>query len=203
MDNPQDIHSGFLEELATWLRRKIYVVIGGLGVFLMLSAVVLNYIKDTRQQSNPETGEVFTQSLKNQKVKVDIEGAVEEPGIYELANDSRIQDVLITAGGLTAKANRSYVSKNINLAQKVYDGQKIFVPEENASISNLGNLSNLSHLININTASLSELDSLPGIGLATARKIITSRPYQNTSDLVGNHIVSQSVYLKIKDLISL
>lgn len=161
----------------------------------MIIALAINYIKTPP----PEQKSVFTQPGIVQKVKVDIEGAVEQPGIYEMTNDSRIQDVLITAGGMTPKANRTYVSQNINLAQKVYDGLKIFIPE----ISSLSNLSDLSHLININTASPSQLDTLPGIGEATATKIINGRPYQNISQLVEMHIVTQSVFTKIKDLISL
>lgn len=161
----------------------------------MVIALVVDYIK-VPPMAEPD---VFTQTESSKKVKVDIEGAVERPGVYETTNDSRIQDVLITAGGMTPKANRTYVSQNINLAQKVYDGQKIFIPE----ISDLGDLNNLGNLININTATLSELDSLPGIGEATAQKIIEGRPYQTISQLIEKHILTQSVYLKIKDLVSL
>jgi len=196
MDYPQDIHINFLSQFTTWIRRKLYYVIGGLGLLMILIAMMLNYIKRP-----PEVAEtVFTESKVNKVIKIDIEGAVERPGIYDVTNDSRIQDVLITAGGMTAKANRNYVSKNINLAQKVYDGQKIFIPEEETSLGDQGNLSNL---ININTAAEAQLDSLPGIGPTTAKKIIAGRPYQNISQLIEQHIVSQAVYLKIKDLISL
>ena len=187
-----------LQEFTTLLRRKLYIVVGGLGVFLMLVALIINYVKKPPAASQA----VFTQPGISQKVKVDIEGAVEQPGIYEVANDSRIQDVLITAGGMTPKANRIYISQNINLAQKVYDGMKIYIPEI-SDPSNLSNLSNLGNLININTASLSQLDTLPGVGEATAKKIIAGRPYQNISQLVEKRIVTQSVYIKIKDLISL
>ncbi|MBI3558867.1 helix-hairpin-helix domain-containing protein [Candidatus Gottesmanbacteria bacterium] len=127
-----------------------------------------------------------------------------QTGVYEVPNDSRIQDVLITAGGMTAKANRKYVSENINLSQKIYDGQKIYIPEINSSnSSNLSNLTNLSNLISLNQATEQELDTLPGIGLITARKIITGRPYQNISELVEKHLINQTTFNKIKDKISL
>ncbi len=203
MDNPQDIPRNFLHEFTTWLRRKLYLIIGGIGIFLMILALVINSIK-TRPQ---EVKQVFTQPIISAKVKVDIEGAVVQPGIYEMANDSRIQDVLITAGGLAPKANRTYISQTINLAQKVYDGLKIYIPETGPEIdsnsSNLSNSTNLSNLININTASEAQLDTLPGVGTVTARKIIAARPYQTISQLIEKHIVSQSVFSKIKDLISL
>jgi competence protein ComEA len=188
-----------LQQFTTLLRRKLYIVVGGIGVLLMAIALVINYIKTPPVEQKA----VFTQPGMAQKVKVDIEGAVEQPGIYEVANDSRIQDVLITAGGMTPKANRTYVSQNINLAQKVYDGLKIYIPENISNLSNSSNLTNLSNLVNINTGTLSQLDTLPGIGEATAKKIIDGRPYQNTSQLVEMHIVTQSVFTKIKDLISL
>ncbi len=188
-----------LQEFTTLLRRKLYIVVGGLGVFLMLVALIINYVKKPPAANQA----VFTQPGISQKVKVDIEGAVEQPGIYEMANDSRIQDVLITAGGMTPKANRTYVSQNINLAQKVYDGLKIYIPEINSNLTNLSNSPNLSNLVNINTGTPSQLDTLPGIGEATAKKIIDGRPYQNISQLIEMHIVTQSVYTKIKDLISL
>lgn len=199
MGNPQDIPTNFLQQFTTLLRRKLYIVVGSMGVFLMIIALAINYIKTPP----PEQKSVFTQPGIAQKVKVDIEGAVEQPGIYEMTNDSRIQDVLITAGGMTPKANRTYVSQNINLAQKVYDGLKIYIPEINGNLTNPSNLSNLSNLVNINTGTSSQLDTLPGVGEATATKIINGRPYQNISQLVEMHIVSQSVFTKIKDLISL
>lgn len=165
----------------------------------MALALLINYVKTPPKARQ----EVFTQNDDNKKVKVDVEGAVERPGIYETANDSRIQDVLITAGGMAPKANRIYVSKNINLAQKVYDGLKIYIPEEVQTVSTLGNLSNIGNLVNINTATASQLDTLPGVGEATAKKIISGRPYQNISELIERHLLGQSVYDKIKDLVSL
>lgn len=167
----------------------------GTGLTLITLAVILNYFK-TRQNVSTEK---LNSSLEQKMIKVDIEGAVESPGVYEMTNDSRTQDVLITAGGLTAKANRKYVSENINLSQKIYDGQKIYIPE----ISSLSNLSILSDLVSINTATEQELDSLPRIGLITARKIITGRPYQNISELLEKHLVNQATFAKIKDKISL
>lgn len=178
----------------------------------MLLAVGINYINHIPNASEIEkgknslgSGNVFTDPSLPKKVRIDIEGAVQQPGIYEMTNDSRIQDVLITAGGMTAKANRTYVSKNINLAQRVYDGLKIYVPEETETYNQvLGDKSTdyISDVVNINTASVSQLDNLPGIGEVTANKIIGGRPYQSISQLIEKHIVSQSVYQKIKDRIT-
>lgn len=190
----------FPEKFLAWSRLKQFTthILIGTGLVLVVLAVVLNYFK-TRQNVSTEK---LNSSLEQKIIKIDIEGAVEQPGVYEMTNDSRTQDVLITAGGLTAKANRKYVSENINLSQKIYDGEKIFIPDLEAS-PNLTNLSNWSNLVKINTATEQELDSLPGIGLITARKIITGRPYQSISELLEKHLVNQTTFTKIKDKISL
>ncbi len=208
MDNPQDIPNSSFGEFTTWLRRKLFLLVGGLGIFLMVLAVVINYIKGQPSKPGLETGQVFTDPVAQAKPKIDIEGAVIHPGIYEMANDSRIQEVLITAGGLAPKANRTYISQTINLAQKVYVGLKIYIPEINddsntTNMSNTTNTSNMTGLININTATEAQLDTLPGVGTVTAGKIIAGRPYQTMSQLVEKHIVGQSEYSKIKDLVTI
>lgn len=185
-------------------------IIGGVGALLIVGGVVWEKIKpDTKSDvviySKNDVASVAGVKT-NKKIKVDIEGAVEKPGVYEIPFDSRIEDVLISAGGLSVKADREYVSKSVNLAQKLIDGAKIYIPElngsNNSNISNLPNTPN-SQLTNINIASESELDKLPGIGPVTAAKIIAGRPYQTLEELVSKKAVSQSVFTKIKDKISL
>lgn len=137
------------------------------------------------------------------KIKVDIEGQVLRPGVYSLNNDARVQDALIAAGGLSSSANRNA----INLAAKIVDGQKIYVPAvgETANASNLGGLvqSNSNGLISINLGSQSELESLPAIGPVTAQKIINGRPYGALEELVSKNAMGQKTFEKIKDFISL
>jgi competence protein ComEA len=186
-------------QLTTWLKVKGPLLLGGVGIMLLLSAAGIEYYKN-HQNSTVDTFTAAEQRIISpKKIKVDIEGAVEKPGIYEIPDDSRIQDVLITAGGMTAKANRTMVSQSINLAQRVFDGQKIYIPFENETSNTVTQLPSNSKYININTASESELDTLSGIGPVTAKKIIAGRPYQNISDLITKHLVGASVYEKIKD----
>jgi len=141
---------------------------------------------------------------KNSKITVDVEGAVVSPGIYSLDSSSRIKDALIAAGGLASNADRDFVAKNLNLALKLADAAKIYIPKkgENLSANGTGSQTRIS-LININSASLSELDSLPGIGAVTAQKIIDGRPYQAVDELLSKKIVKSSVFEKIKDKISI
>lgn len=190
----------FPEKFLVWSQLKQFTtpILLVIGLTLITLALVLNYFI-TRQNTSIEKS---SNIVVKKNIKIDIEGAVEQPGVYEVPNDSRIQDVLITAGGITAKANRKYLSENINLSQKIYDGQKIFIPDLETN-PNLTNSSNWSNLVKINTATEQELDTLPGIGLITARKIIAGRPYQSISELVEKHLVNQTTFNKIKEKISL
>jgi competence protein ComEA len=114
--------------------------------------------------------------------------------------------LLVVSGGLSAKADRDYVAKNINLAQKITDGGKIYIPFAGETIPPVnnatGNTQASGALININTASEQELDSLPGIGPVTAAKIINSRPYGSVNELLDKKIVGSKVFTDIKNKIS-
>lgn len=139
---------------------------------------------------------------------IDIEGAVVKPGLYKLPQDSRIQDALIAAGGLSVSANREYIAKNLNLAIKLTDGAKIYIPSigeavtESSVLNASSQVGNVSGLININNSSQSQLEALPGIGPKTAEKIIAGRPYGSVQELLNKKIVGNKVFNQIKDKIS-
>lgn len=154
---------------------------------------------DSRENSSPSANLV-----------VDVEGAVVSPGVYNLPNGSRVKDALIASGGISAQADRLWVAKNLNLALKIIDGAKIYIPFEgekqgSAALSGSGGNSKLEGAgsVNINSASEKELDTLPGVGPVTAQKIINNRPYQTFEELVLKKAVSSSVFEKIKDKITL
>lgn len=134
---------------------------------------------------------------------VDIEGAVEKPGIYELEGGSRVNDVLIKAGGLSGAADRDWVEKNVNLAQKLSDGVKIYIPRSGESKTGSVAGEGLTGKININTASVSELDTLWGIGPARAGEIVANRPYAAVEELETKAKIPSNVYERIKDEVSL
>lgn len=196
------------QKFISWL--PIVLVMG--GIVILSGALIFKYLTSPKIESAtenaPEKSKVLSTetTLLAKTIKVDISGAVEKPGVYEIPDNYRVTDVLITAGGITPKADRNYVSKNINLAQKLSDGQKIYIPFEGETTSNSVTQSTSNTVangtVNINMASLSELDKLPGIGPVTAQKIIDSRPYLKNDDLLAKKIVSKSVYDKIKDQIA-
>lgn len=150
-----------------------------------------------------------------EEITVEISGEVERPGVYKLPIDSRIEDLLITAGGFSENADREWSDKYLNRAAKLTDSQKIYIPKigeqtlgvsakENGGDQNVSPSfsADSNNLVNINTSSLSDLDKLPGIGPVYGQSIIDHRPYSNVEDLVKNGAIKQNVYEKIKNLIS-
>lgn len=141
---------------------------------------------------------------------VDIQGGVEKPGVYKLSSDSRINDLLIAAGGLSIEADRGWVAKNLNLAEKLSDGVKIYIPKKGKAqlrqgfAEQVGQVSGSSVIgrININTASKSELETLPGIGPAYAQRIIENRPYVTIEDLLKVPGIGTKKFEKIKEKIT-
>ena len=100
----------------------------------------------------------------------------------------------------------AYIEKNVNLAQKLSDGTKIYIPSKTEqpgpnSISIINASSN--GLISINSASAQKLEELSGIGPVTAGEIIDGRPHNSIQDLLDKKIVGQKTFDKIKEQISL
>ena len=101
---------------------------------------------------------------------VDVAGAVRRPGLYRLAQGTRIADAVRLAGGATAKADINLV----NLAAPLADGEQVVVPARGAAAQG-GAAPSPTAPLDLNTASLEQLDALPGIGPTTAQKILDYR----------------------------
>ena len=102
---------------------------------------------------------------------MEVTGSVRNPGVVSVVlGQTRINDALDLAGGLIEElVEKEFLEININMSSFVRDGQKIHIPRKDDHVKN-------SLLISINEASKQELESLPGIGKATAEKIIANRP---------------------------
>jgi len=151
----------------------------------------------------------------DKQIVVEIAGSVEKPGVYKLDSKARVDDLLNVSGGLSVDADRGLVEKLINRAAILSDGQKIYIPSINKqsnteSANNADGYQNISSttlgantgLININTATLTELDTLPGIGPVYGQNIIEHRPYSSVEELSSKSVLKKSVYEKIKDKVS-
>lgn len=199
------------EKLLTFAKENtLVVVLGFVGlIFLSYGLISLLSSSSSSQDITFEPADALVKGAEDSsanKIVVDVEGAVVKPGVYSLASTSRIQDALIASGGLSQRANREWVTKNINLAAKLTDGAKIYVPLEGESGTGTSGTiggGGASGSININTANESQLDTLSGVGPVTAQKIIAGRPYNSLEDLVTKKIISSSVFGKIKDKISI
>lgn len=185
-----------------------YLIPGILGVLLILGSYLFKNQPAKPQVQSKNTYQVATSSAVKKEIFVDVEGEVSTPGIYKVDENSRISDIIRKAGGFTQSANIDWIEKYLNMAEKVSDGAKIYIPKlgENVSlqvlISNNSSSENpQNQILNINTASLQQLDTLPGVGEITAKKIIDGRPYEKIEDLKNRKIVNSSVFEKIKDRI--
>jgi len=165
---------------------------------IKLSAFGSNY----QAKSKEPTVKLQRSTFANTAIVVDIEGAVEKPGVYELPNRSRLLTALKKAGGLSVGADRYLIAKNFNLAKKLSDEEKIYLPFLEERDQNILGVYH-STLTNINTASISQLELLPGIGPARAQKIIDNRPYQQLEELITKKILGEGTYAKLVELISL
>ena len=163
------------------------------------------------EDENEDTDEDEEEEL----IAVHITGCVENPGVVKVKEDSRIEDVIEAAGGLTEDADIS----NVNLAYIVEDGIKIRIPSiddedeeeyitedsgEGVLISD-GSDGSSSDLININTATQTELETLNGIGPSLATKIIEYREengdFESIEDIKNVSGIGDTKYENIKDFI--
>ena len=148
------------------------------------------------------------------EIIVEIAGEVIKPGVYKLQNGSRIEDLLMLAGGVSQNADRNWMEKSLNRAAKLSDGQKVFIPNANEqsnvlSANDEGTYQNVSTdissqgsgFIDINTATQQELESLNGIGPVYAQKIIEYRPYSKVEEIITKAQIPQKTFDKLKSQI--
>lgn len=187
---------------ASFTKTKTNLAVVGflfVGIFILALGVGLFAFK--AKQNSVEDIQIISASVSPvaaSEIVVDVDGAVLAPGVYKLAKDSRMNDVITAAGGLAQEADRS----RINLAAKVLDGQKVYIPVVGGPVGQIAGES-VNGPISINSDSQSRLESLPGVGPVTASKIIASRPYSSLEELKTKKAVGSATYEKIKDLISL
>lgn len=186
---------------------KIPGTLGLVGVVLIAGGLFLS-----SSGKKPEAVIQFPKEsvVENQKIMIDVSGAVINPGVYQLDSEKRVEDAIKAAGGLSDNANAEYISKYLNMAQKIADGMKIYVPFQGDPTPPLvsGSAGQVAGVktngsVNINTGSQAELEALPGIGPVTASKIISGRPYQKVDDLLSQKIVSKTIFDKIKDSLAI
>ena len=212
-----------LEEQAERLRQKKRKIVAALAVCLLGFSSYSWWSKTTPPQSDVSSSGAEVAEASRQprgEIVVYVSGLVEHPGVIKLPAGSRVLDAVNVAGGLLFGAE---VSK-LNLAQPLRDGMQIHVPGtpavKNDGISShyqmaagTGKNSSTppgsiapSDKININTATAAELDKLPGVGPAMAKRIVEWRqengPFHSGEDLKQVKGIGDAKYQKLKDRIS-
>lgn len=144
---------------------------------------------------------------ENKEIMVHISGAVKNPGILKINSSKRVVDALEMAGGATDDADLD----KINLAAKLHDEEKIYIPKigevssnEISSLVSSGENSNAGK-ININTADSTELQKIPGVGAKTAEKIINYRSqnsFSSIEDIKNVDGIGDKKFESMKDYIS-
>lgn len=187
-------------------------------IVIIICIVIAIYILSLNQQNFnnyedleiTDTEEIVEEPEEKEKIKVHIAGSVVSEGIVELEEGARVADAIDQAGGTTADANMDQV----NLAYKVQDGQKIYIPnineEEYEITEDMEGIQNIyetnSDIININTATQTELELLPGIGPSTASKIIKYREengeFKTIDDIKNVSGIGDAKFESIKDQIT-
>lgn len=190
--------SKWLEKFKT---KPVWLTLGLLGGLLLAVGVFSVVVISSRTGGEELVIQKAGEEIQT-NIFIDVGGAVIKPGVYELKTGARVNEALIAAGGLGGEADRDWVEKNLNLAQKVTDGQKIYIPSIKESIKDSPSFNKGESFVNINTASVAELDTLWGVGEVTAKKIIDNRPYGAVEELLTRKVIKNNVYEAIKDKIS-
>lgn len=207
--------------------KKLILIIGGIVLLILLLVLCLFSDKEIEDDItlNITTESITTKKREKESFYVDVKGSVKKPGVYEFKENDRVIDAINKAGGLKKNAN----TDNINLSQKLVSEMVIYVysnleinkgnkslscdticqtqvieinnciPEITTKVINTG-------LININTATITELQTLSGIGESKAQNIIDYRTqngnFKSIEEIKNISGIGDALYEKIKDKIT-
>ena len=203
------------EDVVLFFRQNVKSIILAFVCSLVLIIGVLFYFNQNKTEDysgvsfsniSNETNnkDERAENRHDEKIFVDVKGAVKHPGVFETTKDKRVKDLIEEAGGLLDDADTS----TLNLSQKVKDQMVIYVlkhGEKPKQISDGGSSSSNTDVININTANKEQLMKISGVGKTKAEEIISYREkngdFKKKEDITKVHGIGKATFEKIKDKI--
>ena len=183
---------------------SLIVIIGGLFYFNQSKTEDYSGVSFSNISNETNNKDEKAEDKHDEKIFVDVKGAVKHPGVFETTKDKRVKDLIEEAGGLLEDADTS----TLNLSQKVKDQMVIYVlkhGEKPKQISDSGTSSSSGDVININTANLEQLMKISGVGKTKAEAIIAHREkngdFKKKEDITKVRGIGKATFEKIKDKI--
>ena len=182
---------------------SLVLIIGGLFYFNQNKTEDYSGVSFSNTSNETNNKYEKAENRHDEKIFVDVKGAVKHPGVFETKKDKRVKDLIEEAGGLLDDADTS----TLNLSQKVKDQMVIYVlkhGEKPKQISDSSSSSN-TDVININTANKEQLMKISGVGKTKAEAIISYREkngdFKKKEDITKVHGIGKATFEKIKDKI--
>ena len=182
---------------------SLVLIIGGLFYFNQNKTEDYSGVSFSNISNETNNKDEKAENRHDEKIFVDVKGAVKHPGVFETTKDKRVKDLIEEAGGLLDDADTS----TLNLSQKVKDQMVIYVlkhGEKPKQISDSSSSSN-TDVININTANKEQLMKISGVGKTKAEAIISYREkngdFKKKEDITKVRGIGKATFEKIKDKI--
>jgi competence protein ComEA len=193
-----------VERIKEFLNTPIFRKIA-LTIIIIVIAVFSCFLKGSDEKESNitvnENNESDITEEVNAEIYIDIGGAVKNPGVYKVSSGARLFNIIEMAGGLNDDADIT----TINRAMIVNDGDKVRIPKV-GEVSEGADMANANGMININIASTSDLEELPGVGPVTAETIIEYREKNNgfnsVEELMNISGIGVVTFNKVKDSIT-
>ena len=183
---------------------SLVLIIGGLFYFNQNKTEDYSGVSFSNISNETNNKDEKAENRHDEKIFVDVKGAVKHPGVFETTKDKRVKDLIEEAGGLLDDADIS----TLNLSQKVKDQMVIYVlkhGEKPKQISDGGSSSSNTDVININTANKEQLMKISGVGKTKAEAIISYREkngdFKKKEDITKVRGIGKATFEKIKDKI--
>lgn len=214
------LHAGiqkiFLWWNSAWQRLPVFSLVGlgsasFIGALFCLSRAVSQSpphvylpLDDAWQQTWQEQVLQASQPAQTASVSVQVSGAVEKPGVFSLSAQSRVQDAVLQAGGFHLQADQAYLHKVLNLASKLSDQQKIYIPFQGELLEETvaeteGSETVVTGTLTLNTAKSSDFQTISGIGEVRAAGIVLGQPYLSQEDFKERSGLSENLAKAVLD----